>query len=58
MSRPIKSKNSSKKDASTFVKVKVDAEMETIDAYFNRKAEESKKRLERIGFPEQLVTKK
>lgn len=58
MSKAIKPKNSQKKIASSFVKVKAAVEFETIDAYFNRKADESKKTLDRIGFPEQLVPKK
>jgi hypothetical protein len=31
---------------------------DSLDTYFNRKADESKKILDRIGFPEQLVPKK
>ena len=32
--------------------------LDSLDAYFNRKADESKKTLDRFGFPEQLVPKK
>jgi len=54
----IRSKNNGKKVVSSARKRKANAETAAFDAYFDRKADESKRTLDRVGFPEQLVPKK
>ena len=51
-------KGTSKKNFPSTVRAKDHINYETIDAYFDRKADAAKKTLDRVGFPKELTGKK